>query len=368
VESRLAEAGTVGLGLSIVQRVLLAGRALWFYAGKVFWPHPLTFVYPRWNVNAAVASQYLFPLAALAVLIALWSLRRRLGKGPLAGVVCFAAMLLPVLGFFDIYFFRYSYVTDHFQYLACIGLIALAVGVGTRIARPAGQRGRQWAPLVAGALVLVLGVSTWRQTHVYKDLETLWRDTLSKNPNAWIAHTNLGIMLEERGQTAEAVEHYKQALRIKPDLAEVHNDLGVVLMLRGQLQEAIGHYRQALRLQPGQAKTHYNLGLALWQAGDIQAAIEQWELTLRISPDSADAQNNLGGALLRIGRVQEAIDHFEQALRIEPNKAEAHYNLGVALKLAGRVPEAIVQLEEAVRLNPGSAEARNSLARLRAAQ
>jgi Flp pilus assembly protein TadD len=402
VESRLPEDGPSGLVLSAVQRGLLAGRALWFYAGKVFWPHPLAFVYPRWTIDASAPWQYLFPAAALALVIALWLLRRQIGKGPLAGTLCFVVMLAPVLGFFDIYFFRFSYVTDHFQYLACVGLIALAAGVGAALAQRAGPRGREWGTLVGGVILVVLGGSTWGQTHIYRDPETLWRDTLAKNPKAWIAHNNLGNVLRAQGKTMEAIEHYEQVLELEPDYAEAHknlgfalslvgnagaaaahyekalritpddthvrNNLGNVLLRLGRVQEAIAQYETVLRSSPGFAETHYNLGLALQQAGRFQEAVGQFEQAARLEPDSASAHYNWGLALAQLGRLSEAVEHWETALRIDPDYAEAHYNLGIALERAGRVAEAIGHYERAVQLRPDYARARNRLARLQAAR
>ena len=399
VESRLPEADTTSLALSIVQRGLLAGRALWFYAGKVFWPHALTFIYPRWTVDAGAAWQYLFPGGALAVVVALWVLRRQIGNGPLAGVLCFAAMLFPVLGFFNIYFFSYSYVTDHFQYLASIGLIALAVSAGATLADRAGRRLRDFRAVAAGVVLLALGVSTWRQAHVYYDLDTLWRDTLAKNPSAWLAHNNLGVALQlagklqdaighyhqalgykpgyvdaltnlgnalrEAGKAREAIEYYEQVLRIDPEYAVAHYNLGSALEEAGRVQEAIGHYEHTLRLKPDFAEAHNNLGNALRKVGRPSEAIEHYEQALRVKPDYVKAYNNLGNALREAGRVTEAIEYYEQALRIKPDYAVAHYNLGVSLEQAGRAQEAIGHYEQALRLKPDFAEAQNGLARLR---
>jgi len=399
VETHSTATGVTRGTSSIVHGTLLAGRALWFYAGKVFWPHPVTFIYPRWNVDGTAPRQYLFPLAALAVLVGLWLLRRRLGKGPLAGVACFAVMLLPVLGFCDIYFFRYSYVTDHFQYLACIGLMTVAVSAGATMADRAGQSGRRWGTLGAGIVLLVLGVATWRQTHVYKDLETLWRDTLTKNPNAWIAHNNLGTVLEKTGRTqeaiaqyeqavrlepgyaeaqynlgtllgeagrlTEAVEHLEQAVRIKPDYVEAEHNLAKALMILGKTREAAAHYEEALRLNPGDAEAEYSLGNALLALGNSQEAIEHWQRAVHLRPDYAEAHNNLGAAFARAGRFQEAIEQFDSVLRVTPDDAEAHYNLGLALEQAGRIVDAVGHYEQALRLKPDYVTARNRLAWLR---
>lgn len=117
--------------LSLVERFLVAGRALWFYLGKLFWPHRLIFIYPRWQIDAGIWWQYLFPLAAIAVFTALWLFRRWIGKAPLVAVLFFAGTLTPALGFFNVYPMRYSFVANHFQYLASIGLIVLCIVVST---------------------------------------------------------------------------------------------------------------------------------------------------------------------------------------------------------------------------------------------
>src|SRR5262249_8394678 len=118
--------------LTAVERVLIAGRALWFYAGKLLYPMDLTFIYRRWRLDPSDWRQYFFPGTAIAVPAALWLLRRRIGYGPLVAVAFFAGTLVPALGFFDVYPMRYSFVADHFQYLASIGLIALAAALGAR--------------------------------------------------------------------------------------------------------------------------------------------------------------------------------------------------------------------------------------------
>jgi protein O-mannosyl-transferase len=322
MEQRLVRGGAEW-DLSFVQRCLLAGRALWFYAGKLCWPRHLTFIYPRWEIDTAAAWQYSFPLAAVVVLVTLWFLRIRLGKGPLVAVLFFGVTLAPALGFFNVYPFRYSYVADHFQYLASIGLIALAVSAGAAVFRQAGQRGRELAVLSAAIFLLLLGTATWGQAHAYHDLETLWRDTLAKNPNAWLAQNNLGTVLRQAGKSEEAIGHFAQAVRIKPDLAEAHYNLGVTLAQLNKTPEAIGHYEQALQLKPDFAEAHYNLGVALALSGRGPEAMVHWEQALRINPDYAEAHFNLGLALAQMGRTPEAIEHLKQALQIKPDLADA---------------------------------------------
>jgi tetratricopeptide (TPR) repeat protein len=172
---------------------------------------------------------------------------------------------------------------------------------------------------------------------------------------------NIGVGLEDAGRVQEAIGHFEQALRIKPDMAEAHYNLGLALQQTGRVQEAIKHYEQALRIKPDYAEAHNNLGVILGQAGRVQEAIGHLEQALRTKPDYADAHSNLGLALQQTGRVQEAIKHYEQALRIMPNSAVAHYNLGNALLQLGEVAKAIGQYEQALRIRPDFAEARAKL-------
>jgi tetratricopeptide (TPR) repeat protein len=354
--------------LSFVQRCLLAGRALWFYTGKLFWPYQLSFMYPRWEIHASVWWQYLFPLSAAAVLIAVWLLRRRVGKAPLVAVLVFAVILFPALGFFDVFFFRYSFVADHFQYLASVGLVTLAASAAAKICERTRRPGKHIGTAVSATALIVLGVLTWQQGWSFRDDETLWRHTLANNPNSWSAHWFLGYLLQDSGRLSEAIGHLEQALRINPGYAEAHNTLGLVLLKQGKVQEAIGHYEQALRIKPDLAAAHYNLGIALRRRGRLQEAISHYEQALRLKADYAEAHYNLGNALLRAGKAQEAIGHYEQALRLKPDSAAAHCNLGVALEQVGRVEEGIQQYEQALRIKPDFVQAQTNLARARAAR
>jgi len=209
------------------ERCLIAGRAFWFYLGKLFWPVNLCFVYPRWQLNAGLWWQWLYPVSAAGVLLGLWLAREKIGRGPAAAVFYFVGTLFPVLGFLNAYFMRFSFVCDHWVYLSSLGLIALAAGLVARTAEhlrcPAVLYG-------CGAVLPVLGILTWRQCGTYADVETLWRDTLARNPGAWMAHYNLGRMLQTSDRITEAKEHYEQALRFNPDCDEAQNNLAWLLV------------------------------------------------------------------------------------------------------------------------------------------
>ena len=349
------------LDLSLLDRCLIAGRAFWFQLSNLLWPSNLTFVYPRWDINAGVWWQYLFPIGVLGLLVILWSLRRW-SRAPLAGVLIYILLLLPSLGFLNIYFFVYSFVADHWQYLACLGIITPCASGIVLLA----GRLKRWQALLEPATMLLLGgvlfVLTWRQSRMYTDIETLYLTTIARNPACWMAQVNLGNTLYQANRIPEAMDLFKQAMRLKPAIG--HYSLGNGLVLRGRTSEAIEKYKQALEIDPDYAEAHHNLGSAFLLMGRTPEAIEHYEQALRIDPAFAEAHNHLGHALVQTGRAPEAIDHYKEALRITPNSADAHNNLAAALAQMGRTSEAIEELKAALQIKPYDTDIRKNLTKL----
>jgi tetratricopeptide (TPR) repeat protein len=345
--------------LSFAQRCLLAPRALWFYFGKIVWPANLMFTYPHWTLDTRAAAQYLYPAGILAIAAVLAVAAWRGWRGPTAAFLIFAGTLFPVLGFLNVYPFRFSYVADHFQYLACIALIVpLAAYMQPR-------KGKA----VVLLLPALLGILTFRQSAMYRDAETLYRETLARNPESWMAETNLcSLLLEKPAGLEEAVQHCQSALRLKPDYAEAHNDLGVALArMPGRIADAIAHFEAAVASKPDFAEAHFNLANALvLEPGGMLEAAAEYRAAIHIRPDYLQARMNLGAVLSRIpGKLPEAIDEYQAALAIDPNLAEAYNNLGSALaQLPGRGDEALRAYQNAVRLKPGYAKAHNNLGTL----
>jgi tetratricopeptide (TPR) repeat protein len=355
--------GAVGeeWSLSFIERCLVAGRVLWFYPRTLLWPQGLTFMYPRWTIDTQQWWQYLFPLAVVALLASLYAARRWIGSGPLVATLCYAVLLLPALGFFNVYPMRYSFVADHFAYLPSIALIALAVGGAAALVQRTGRARRLLGAATGGAVVLVLGVLTARQCAIYHDLRTLWTDTLAKNPASWMAHNNLGLLLAAEGDREAAAAQYVEALQLKPDMSEAYNNLGVVLADLGRTDEAFQQFQQAIRRAPDYAEAHNNLGNLLQRQGRLDAAIAEYAAALRARPDYADAHANLAVILAAQGKTQAATLHFEQALRVNPESADAHNNFGNLLRAQGNLAAAVAHYAEALRLQPANAEAHNNL-------
>jgi tetratricopeptide (TPR) repeat protein len=286
-------------------------------------------------------------------------------------VAYYVISLFPVLGFFSVYFFRYSFVSNHFQYLASMGPLALAgAGIVTgcsyftasgRLSTfPLARRGSGMAITLAGicgVFVLVLVLLTWQQAAVYRDLITLYTATLTKNPGCWMAHYNLGIVLSGRGDTDGAIAHYRQAVELRPSYSEAHYNLGRLLAQKGQLGDAVAHYQKALEVNPADAEAHNNLGATLFASGRADEAVAHYQKALEIQPDYSDASCNLANALLSRGDLDGAIAYYSACLTLSPNQPEAQYNLASALFRTGRTDEAIVHFQKVLELRPENGDA-----------
>jgi tetratricopeptide (TPR) repeat protein len=347
---------------SFPARLACAGWAVWFYLYKALLPWKLSFVYPRWSIDPSNVLSYVPLLLLAGGLAILWRYRAGWSRPALFAIAYFVVMLFPVLGFFNIYFMRYSLVADHWQYFSIIGIIALAVGLSARACARLQGAARHGRFALAAGIIGLLSVLTWRQAGVYKDLDTLWRDTLAKNPACFMAHNNLGSLLESRGQPSQAMHHYAEALRIKPDFAYAHNNLGSMLAGQGRLDEAIRHYKEALRLKPNYADAHSNFGVALGRQGNLREAIDQYTQALQLRPDHVEARYNLGLALEKQGRIQQAIDQYEQVLRLDPGHVKTHNNLASALIRLGKTDQAITHYRRGMELKPDWPESYNNLA------
>jgi tetratricopeptide (TPR) repeat protein len=364
VERELIGAEGADFSFTAVQRLLLAGRVIVFYLHGLIRPANLMFIYPRWHLGSASGWGCLYLAGVLGLLVALVAVSRRM-RGPLAGFLIFCGTLFPALGFVNVYPFLFSFVADHFQYLASIGVIVPAAwGLWwVSLKLPMGRVGRAGLRVAVPA---VLGVLSWRQAGTYRDSETLYRATLARNPSAWLMHFNLAVTLGMGpAHLSEAISEYEATVRLKPDHWRAHNNLGSALLkLPGRSADAIAQYGEALRYNPGYAEAHNNLGIALEdEPGRLADAEEHLRAAIRLRPDYAAAHSNLGTLLERKpGSLDEAVGEFRAAIRISPDEADYHYDLANALSLEpNHLPEAVAEYRLAIGLKPGYAEAHSNL-------
>ena len=367
----------IAFDYTAVERALIAARALWFYAGKLLWPADLAVIYPLWEVSAADPAAWGYLIAAAALAGALWLLRHRIGRGPLAGALFFAVTLAPVLGFVDYGYQQFSLVADRHQYLAAGGVIAVLVGAaatgaqrcgvglpalgtgrwrwaggrtaGGRKAAPAGAaadpaaRAAAWsAAAVVVAVLAVLAALTWRQAGIYRDEVTFYSHVVAHNPAAHDAAYNFGVALAAVERFAEAEEQFRQALALTPGHERAHRNLGVAQLRRQRYEEALATYRRFLERYPDSAVGHANLGIALHYLGRTDAALASLDRALALDPALQVARNN----------------------RALMPRIKAHADAGLGLMAAGRLDAAAPYLRAVVEADPRYVIAHRALARL----
>jgi protein O-mannosyl-transferase len=337
---------TADWSLPLAERVAIAGHALWFYAGKLLWPRNLTFVYRRWRIDTKSAVTWLPLLTALVVGVALWTQRRhRWAKASAFGLGYYVLALLPVLGFFNVYYFRYSFVADHFGYLASMGFIALVVaGLASLI------KNEQAGTLMSVMALVLLGWQTWHRSLVFHNDETLWEDTLQKNPAAVLAHNNLGNLYQARGDLDRALFHLQKAAELNPDYTQVHNNLGIVLARLDRPNEAAVQFAEALRLKPDNPDAHLNFAGLLEKQGKFDQAIQHFRAAMESRPLTTDDCLQLSRLLVEAKRYPEAIDTLRRAHAIAPTHLHLANELAWLLATcpdAGlRRPDEAIQLSE----------------------
>ena len=347
--------------LSPIERILVASRAVWFYLSKIFWPSELTFIYPRWNISPTDLLNYTWLIAGIAACVAIYFFRRYFGRSVEVAAAFFVATLSPVLGFIMLFTFRYTFVADHYQYLACIGPIALAsagiIGLSEKIIQ-------YRAAIVSAAMLVVafLATLTWRQAATYADIETLWRTTLARNPECWMAHANIGLVLFQKGKIDDAIAHYRSALHMQPDWWDAEYNLGTALSAKGQVDEALLHSEKAVSMRPTDPDAQVSLGNLLFQKGRIDDAISHYQKAITLRPDYFLAHYGLGHALLEKGELDSAIHVCRSALLLRPLDANCHTTLAIALEEKGNPAEAMGHYQKALELAPSSVPTLTNLA------
>jgi protein O-mannosyl-transferase len=348
-----------------MERLLGAPAAVEFYLAKALWPYPLNFVYAEWHIRPTNLLWWLPLLSAIGLTALLWHYRKRWSRPLLFAWAYFCLTLGPVLGFTDVYFMKYSLVADHYQHLALIGVVALAAAAWAGWQRRQGGVG----PSIAASLVVaLLATLTFLQCLPYRDKETLYRSTLEKNPTAWLVHNNLGILLLQRNETASAMVHFREALRLRPNYAEAHIDLGNALLRLSEPAAAAQEFSAALALKSDfDREAHLDLGHAWYELGKTSDAMAEYEAALRIDPRFAQAHYSIGNLYYSLSRFPEAIAEYRASLQIAPYDADALNNLGSALMQAGRPGEAVSAYERAHQLRPDDAPTSMNLLKAQAA-
>ena len=359
------------LGYTLVERALIAARALWFYAGKLLWPADLAVIYPLWNIDAGGLLGWAYLVAAAALTAGLWLGRRRIGRGPLAGVLFFAVTLGPVLGFVDYGYMQFSFVADRFQYLAGIGVLAVLIGAAAHGVAKLPARYRRGALGLAVAVVVALGTLSWRQAGIYRDEITLFSHVVAHNPTARDAHLNLGNALIEAGRNEEGLAASRVAVEQRPESADAHSNLALAQMNLVQFEASGESLRRALELDPRHKSALQNTAELHRKQGRHEEAVEAYQAVLARDRGYALGYAGMGDALFQLRRYREAVESLQQAVTLQPNlpmASKLQVLMGRASRELGRLDAAEEHFQLAMAIDPHDATPLLDLAGLRGAQ
>jgi tetratricopeptide (TPR) repeat protein len=333
------------------------------YIVEAVWPRDLIpfHAYPNeplpgWEVAGS---------ALLLVIVSVIVIKAR-GRSPYLAVGWFwyLGTLLPVIGIVRVQ--GGHGMADRYTYVPLIGLFLMLAWGGADLAV------RWRIPRIAQAVAVIsimalLMAGTWVQVGYWYDSKSLWRHTLNVDPDNYLAHYDLGVVLAREGGFDAAIEHFQHAARIDPARDLPHVSLGDAFAHKGMINDAVDQYLEGLHLNPNRADSYNLLGMALETRGDFQGAAEQYSTALRLNPSFADAHDNLAMVLTRQGKLDEAAQHFGAAIAINPQTASAHHGLGLVQALEGKLQEAVSSYDRAVQLQPRASQYHRDLAHALAA-
>lgn len=377
LESQSVGANGPEFDFTFLQRVLIAGNSIFFYIGKLFRPFPVMQIYPRWNIVARqpITDSWLYiaPVAAVVIGIVLFLLRKRITRGPLAAYLFFVGGLFPVMGFINYYTMIYTFVADHYQYLAGIAIIVLAVEVSLWILRSiAGrvpvQKGfdreteqlrffRITAGLLFGGLILSLGSLAFGAASLYQDSRELWDFNTKYNQSrgAFGVWHNLGdAYFVEFHDRDSAMKAYQEAVKYYPDWNSYHS-MGVIALDAdrpgaSRMDEALGYLKESERLMPAFVREGRQKALAR-RSHDYNAGIGGGSSLLY------GTSALIGEHLMNTGRAREAIPFFRADLQQNPGNPIDLFQIGQCLQSEGDYAGALSWYQQAVDANPRFVEA-----------
>ncbi len=310
--------------VSMLQRVLGAAAVVWFYLYKALLPIDLIFIYPKWDIAAGKLQWWLPLIGCMALTALLWRYRKTWARPWLLAWGYFVLALVPVMGFADVGFMKYTLVADHYQYMAIAAPITLLAVGWQRLHRQAAMP----ALVLAVGTCALLGALTRAQCGIYRDEPTINRATLAKNPDCVFALNNRGVELMNEGRLNESIEHLEHALKLDPDSARIEKNLGLALLSAGQADQALPHSRRSVELNDSDPDAHSNLGVVFTALRRWQDAAEQYEQALRLDPQNAAAWANMAVAKAALGNIEESVDCAHRAIeaaeaRGDPDMAQS---------------------------------------------
>jgi tetratricopeptide (TPR) repeat protein len=390
-----------------IERTVASASSICFYIKQAVFPFSVSPIYPKWSIELLSPNIIYSWLCILSLAFIAYKYRLKLGRGFFFLGSIFIINLIPALGIVPMSYLRYSWVSDHFEYISLVALGIIVASLWTRIInyiRNKSYSAAQITNALGFSILVYLSVLSHAEAARYAMPETFWSYNLEKNPNSWIvnynfaeiisqtpsrheeaisyykksiklnandpeAHNNLGILLGEiQSYRSEALIEFETAIRMKPDYAEAYNDLAALLAQDpNEINSSIENYLKALELKPDLAQAHNNIANLYKKQGLFNKALGHYEHAIRLNPKYAEAENNWANMLVQEGgHDDEAITHYYAAVKLSPNSATIHFNLGLMLeRIPGKKGEALNEFETVLKLVPNYQPAIDQINRLR---
>jgi tetratricopeptide (TPR) repeat protein len=255
-------------------------------------------------------------------------------------------------------------IFEHRMYLPAIGIIisiAVSLVLFSHSITTESFKANKIIIALFGITVILFSSATYERNSIWRDVVILWKDVLRKSPEKARGYNNLGLVLNSKGMSKEALTYLNKSVGLDPEYAPAYLNLGVSYVQEGEVDKAIKYFNVARELRPDHAVAYNNLGLAYWTKGFTAKAVDNFETAIQLNPASAEAHANLGLAYGRMGLIDSAMESLGKALDINPDYPQAHNNMGIAYWTEGFTDKAKESFRHAIQLNPAYVEAHINL-------
>ena len=328
---------------TLTDRVLQIIWAYGFYVRQALFPGNLMLIHPHWMspqqdlisfICCLLCVFGLLTVVALAVSRASW---QRIGLA----AAWFIINLLPSIGIFYIPFFVYAPVSEHYLYLAIPGALVAVIDMADRLFKQQSQL----VPIAGAVITCLFGIFSYSRAKVLAREETVWQETISKNPDSWLAYYNLGVRSYRLGQKAQAALAFEQALLRNKHLAEAAYNLGVIAQEHQDFSEAQRQLKRALDLRPDFCTARNVSAVVFYRLEQLDEALREWSEVVQRCPSYAEAHYNLAVLLTRSGKYQLARLHVTKAIQLAPYFQEARFSIGTQFQKEAEARNLLQALE-----------------------
>ncbi len=341
--------------IPVFERLLLAGKSIIFYLGKIVWPTGLSLIYPYPEKIHLLTPSVFLSFFLLVVIMTGIFYSRKYTREIIFGTLFLFITLLPVLDIIPRA--GIDFAADRYMYIPSFGLFYL-IGLGwDKVYRWHVPREKAKKVILVFLLIVSIGSCSYlayKRNNVWQNSGTLWLDVIDKYPGIARAHNNLGAYYQATGKTGAALREFEKAVELDPRYPDAYNNLGLWHGQKGEYEKAIVELKKAIALRPDYSEARNNLGMCYNGSGMFQEAINQYREALNVEPD-AEIHYNLGNSYFTVGKTDKAVNEYGRALAIDPGFTKAHENLGILYGKMKMFEKAIAEHTIALSLEPDNA-------------